>query len=744
MRRRRTTPWRCLVVGAALLAVAAQDPGSADSVTDNVADVLSLPTDIRDAGRRVRLRAVVTMWQAADDIGVVQDTTAGIWVGCSDDAVKKKVRGVIRPGMEVILEGRLYRGGYSPLLLMDHVEFVQERELPAPHPADLERLFIGADNGLLVAVEGIVQGYSVGGNQIRLLLACGAHRLAVQVLDPAGLAGRDRLLDSKVRVTGVVGSVRNTRGEFLAPRLVANGTADVVVVDPSSSDVTGVPIIPLAELGRYQFEPRTTRRVAVSGTVSYASPDTVFVQEGMRGIRVLPSSAVAVVPGDRVEVTGFIDTARRIAGLREATIKRLGSGAPPAPARVTPDTIHTINAAAMARHEMAEPCDYDGCLIEFVASVAEVRPRGAGGGDVILGDVGTPTLATFDADTFRRLPALRPGSSIRVRGVAQIHLLDDGAIVGIVAPMLRQVTVLPRSAADIEVLSMPSWWTPGRLATLLAGVAAVLAGALVWVGLLRREIHSQSRMLAREMRLRRDAAIEYEASLRERNRLAANLHDTLLQTLGGIDYQLGACRAAVPDAAGAGGSHLDVAGRMVEHAMRELRGSVWALRTVPLAGHSLAESLESLAVQSALGRGERISIAVAGTPFHVPNFVAGNLLLIAQEAIRNALHHAACREVRVTVRFDAAAAAIEIEVQDDGRGFDPTREPGPERGHFGLQGMRERVERLGGTLAIASVPGSGTQVRARVLIRDYDSDLDDAPTAEHAAENDDAGRPHVG
>lgn len=728
MRRRRIGSWRCLVATAALLAVAANDPGSADLPPDNVADVLSLPIDVRDAGRRVRVRAVVTMWQAADDIGVVQDATAGIWVGCSDEAVKQKVRGIIRPGMEVILEGRLYRGGYSPLLVMEHVEFVQERELPAPHPADLERLFIGADNGLRVSVEGIVQGYdATGGNQIRLWLACGAHRLAAQVLDPTGLPDRERLLDSRVQVTGVVGSVRNTRGEFLAPRLVANGTADFVVVDLSSSVVTGVPMIPLAELGRYQFEPRTTRRVAVSGTVTYASPDTVFVQDGMRGIRILPSSSVTVVPGDRVQVTGFIDTARRIAGLREATIERLGAGDPPDPARVTPETIYTINASAMARHEMAEPCDYDGCLIEFVATVAEVRSRGENGGDVILGEVGTPTLATFDAESFRRLPTLRPGSSVRVRGVAQIHVLDDGAIAGIVAPMLRQVTVLPRSAADIEVLSMPSWWTPRRLAALLAGVGAILAGALVWVGLLRREIHSQSRMLGREMRLRRDAAIEYEASLRERNRLAANLHDTLLQTLGGIDYQLGACRAAAP-AAGAGGGHLDVAGRMVEHAMRELRGSVWALRTVPLAGHSLSESLESLAAQSALGRSERIAIAVDGTPFHVPNFVAGNLLLVAQEAIRNALQHASCRVVDVTVRFDAAAAAIEVEVQDDGRGFDPEREPGPDRGHFGLQGMRERVERLGGTLAIASVPGSGTRVWTRVPIREYDSDLDDNPS----------------
>jgi len=741
MRRRRTGWWRFLVAGVALLAVAAEDRDLSDAAPDKVADVLSLPIDVRDAGRRVRLRAVVTMWQAADDIGVVQDATAGIWVGCGDDAVKKKVRGVIRPGMEVILEGRLYRGGYSPLLRMDRVEFVQERELPVPRPADLERLFIGADNGLRVSVEGVVQGFAAEGPQVRLNLACGAHRVAVQVLDPARFPGRDRLLDARVQVTGVVGSVRNTRGEFLAPRLVANDAADVVVIEPSSSDVTGVPTIPLAELGRYQFEPRTTRRVAVSGTVTYASPEAVFIQDGVRGIRILPSRPVDLVPGDRVQVTGFIDTARRIAGLREATIERLGPGSPPDPARVAPNTIYTINATAMARHEMAEPCDYDGSLIEFVATVAEVRSRGENGGDVILAEVGTPTLATFDADSFRRLPALRPGSSVRVRGVAQIHLLDDGAIAGIVAPMLRQVTVLPRSAADIEVLSMPSWWTPGRLATLLAGVAAVLAGALVWVGLLRREIHSQSRMLAREMRLRRDAAIEYEASLRERNRLAANLHDTLLQTLGGIDYQLGACRATVPEA-GDGGGHLDVAGRMVEHAMRELRGSVWALRTVPLAGHSLAESLESLAVQSALGRRETIAVAVAGTPFHVPNFVAGNLLLVAQEAIRNALQHADCHTVHVTARFDAAAATIEIEVQDDGRGFDPTGEPGPDRGHFGLQGMRERVERLGGTLTITSTPGSGTRVRARVPIRDYDSDLDDAPP-EPAARSDEPGPPHA-
>jgi signal transduction histidine kinase len=105
------------------------------------------------------------------------------------------------------------------------------------------------------------------------------------------------------------------------------------------------------------------------------------------------------------------------------------------------------------------------------------------------------------------------------------------------------------------------------------------------------------------MRLRRDAAIEYNASRRERNRLAVNLHDTLPQTLGGIDYQLGAC-LATSQTQGGEAEHLEVASRMVEHATKELRSSVWALRTVPLVGQSFTDSLETLLNQLGLSRSE--------------------------------------------------------------------------------------------------------------------------------------------
>jgi signal transduction histidine kinase len=173
--------------------------------------------------------------------------------------------------------------------------------------------------------------------------------------------------------------------------------------------------------------------------------------------------------------------------------------------------------------------------------------------------------------------------------------------------------------------------TGGARRTWLRGLQSVTKRHLM--------VASQSRMLAHEMRRRRDAALEFSASTRERNRLAANLHDTLLQTLRGIDFQLGACRAYRHSGVADSDDHLEVARRMVNHASEELRDSVWALRTMPLAGRSFGESLEAVARQAGHGHAEHISVRVEGARFELPQFVAGNLLLVTQEAIHNALRH---------------------------------------------------------------------------------------------------------
>ena len=126
------------------------------------------------------------------------------------------------------------------------------------------------------------------------------------------------------------------------------------------------------------------------------------------------------------------------------------------------------------------------------------------------------------------------------------------------------------------------------------------------------------------------------------------------------------------------------------------------------------------ACRSAIGRpilencGVRISIDIQGRLDDVSDVVAGNLLLVIQEALTNAIRHGRPASAMISLQADDAAGTINATVTDDGRGFVPGTQRGMEQGHFGMVGMRERIERLGGSLSIESSPGKGTTVRAVV------------------------------
>jgi signal transduction histidine kinase len=94
----------------------------------------------------------------------------------------------------------------------------------------------------------------------------------------------------------------------------------------------------------------------------------------------------------------------------------------------------------------------------------------------------------------------------------------------------------------------------------------------------------------------------------------------------------------------------------------------------------------------------------------VPDFEANQFLLFAQEALANALKHANPRHLTIAAIIDRQR--VTITVSDDGSGFDTKNAPGPQQGHFGLLGMKERLNALSGTLVIQSTPGQGTSVEA--------------------------------
>jgi len=201
--------------------------------------------------------------------------------------------------------------------------------------------------------------------------------------------------------------------------------------------------------------------------------------------------------------------------------------------------------------------------------------------------------------------------------------------------------------------------------------------------------------------------------LDERARLAREIHDTLAQGFVGISSQLDAVAMCLPDEASPTRQYLDLARRMARHSLTEARRSVMDLRSAALEGQDLATAIESGTRLWTAGSGVQVDVTVEdGTPGELPEEMEQHLLRIAQEAITNVLKHANAK--RIWVKLHAEARKLCLRIGDDGRGFVQDDVFQTRGGHFGLIGMRERAERLGGELHLSSHPGEGTEVEVTV------------------------------
>jgi signal transduction histidine kinase len=274
--------------------------------------------------------------------------------------------------------------------------------------------------------------------------------------------------------------------------------------------------------------------------------------------------------------------------------------------------------------------------------------------------------------------------------------------------------LLIHAPEDVAIVRAAPWWTAQRLTLALGGTGTLLAMALAWSWLLRRQVEQRIAQLAKEIRARRQAAVEFDAVLGERERVAADLHDTLEQSLTGLALQLEASEALHFDAPERSARHLALARQLVTRSREDVRRSIWNLRSQSLENRTLPEALRDTVARMTEGRPLRIEVESEGAARVLSDLVAGNLLLLAREAMTNAVKHGGARNIRVRVVYQASR--VELIVEDDGRGFDLANRPGPRDGHFGLQGMHERMKRLGGTLEIQSTPAGGTRIAAAASI----------------------------
>jgi len=205
--------------------------------------------------------------------------------------------------------------------------------------------------------------------------------------------------------------------------------------------------------------------------------------------------------------------------------------------------------------------------------------------------------------------------------------------------------------------------------------------------------------------------------IKERTRIARELHDSLLQGFQGMMFRLEAVRGLLPHRAGEAAKHLDIAIQRGLAAINEGRQTVSELRASGSLGRDLTQALAHLREEfediNDPHAAPDYCVLVQGHAIDLKPIVRDETYSIIREAVRNSFRHARARRVEVECIF--GERTFSVRVRDDGIGLDPAvLKLGHRKGHWGLPGMRERALGLGAELQVWSQRNAGTEIQLRI------------------------------
>jgi signal transduction histidine kinase/ligand-binding sensor domain-containing protein len=231
-------------------------------------------------------------------------------------------------------------------------------------------------------------------------------------------------------------------------------------------------------------------------------------------------------------------------------------------------------------------------------------------------------------------------------------------------------------------------------------LSVVLLSGLAGWGLYRLRV----RQVARQLSTR------FEERLAERTHIAQELHDTLLQGFVSASMQLHVAVDRLPEDSPAKPSLrrvLDLMGKVIDEGRNAVRG----LRSSSSAPHELEQAFagaqQEVGVSDAAYR-----VIVEGRPRSLKPIIRDEVYRIGREALVNAFHHSGATNIEIELEY--GPKELSVFVRDDGRGVQPEVLEGGSEGHWGITGMRERAQRIGGSLRIRSRSAAGTEVELRI------------------------------
>jgi signal transduction histidine kinase len=682
---------RTFAIGLTLSSLGAVSawPAPSDRVLTNAAEIRALGKADAAESLPVRLKGVVIGESEPEGRGfAVQDSSGGIYLEAPRETVAQ-----LHTGDLVEIEGVTDPGLYAPFVLAKKVRKTGKGELPKPRPVTFEELASGTLDSQWVEITGVVRYCEPSPNDLRkcrIELVTGGGRLIVRWNVPNM---RTPMVDAEVRLRGVCYYLVNRSRQFLRPMLSIPHDIPVITEVPAPAEPFATPVRSVSSLMQFAPEGSYGHRVHVRGVVIRHQPgESLWIRDEDRGLCIQTAQTEELHPGDEVDVVGFPKQGEYSPILEEAVFQKR-------PAKNSPSAPLHLSAAN-------EAFNHDADLLELEATLTEREPVTGGWAFLLNSGDGTKFNALLHTPGGQSPPAHSlPGSRVRVVGVCSVIREYPGFSSGLSRP--RAFQLLLRSAADLRMIQPPPWWTRQRIIWLFSAItgASLLAVAAILLAA-RLRLREQAQHRAR-------AEAEFSAILRERNRVAREIHDILAQGLSAIVLHLDLVKDESQRLSNGTARHLEVALGVARDSMADAGNAVWNLRSQVLENNELPEALECVLKQ--LTDGARVStrFELTGQPRRLPPVTENALLRIGQEAITNAAKHAQPKHIEV--KLTLADKLVMLQVNDDGCGFDADK-PRPRANGFGLVGMRERATQLSGKLTVRSQPGKGTEISLTVPV----------------------------
>jgi PAS domain S-box-containing protein len=449
-----------------------------------VSELRRMSVDEVNRGCPVSLQATVTFHDPRLGMMFVHDGIEGIYVDPPADLARQPAGRVVR------LDGFTDPGDFAPMIHAGRVTPVRDGQLPAAPRFGYDELVGGRADSQWVEVEAVVRGAGRDswGNAC-LLLRFGPATVPAVVAgtDPGTLTG---LFGATARVRASLGSTFNDRRQWSGLTLYVPGPDAIEVRAPAPAGFADLPARTVESLSYFDPARGPGEPVKLRGTVIARRGSVVVLQDATGGITADLRPAQPGAVGEQVEVRGFLVRRGTAWAVEDGLARPEGPGEPQAARDVTPGQIAAGGHAAT--------------LVRVEAIVVDQFPAGEADQVFLLRSVvpeaGThlffPALLPRDQVT-PELAELRPGTRVRLTGACT---LPNERL------MVSSFRLLPRTAADFEVLDRPSWWTPRKALVTAGGVASVAILSLAWVMTLRRRVLWQTEQIRR--RLEREAHLE--------------------------------------------------------------------------------------------------------------------------------------------------------------------------------------------------------------------------------------------